>query len=82
MSTGLTYLTITDTSVAQNPDGGGTLVFSSYQEAYGFADWYARFIIHIYGSPRDVYITIYTTGPNNSGYYRADTNPPYFVAYD
>jgi hypothetical protein len=81
MSTGLTYVNITDTQSASSPEAGGSYVFSSYEEAYDFGDWYCRWLNHIYGAPRDVYVAIYTTTPNSSGYFAADIAVPAFTEF-
>lgn len=83
MSTGLTYVNITDTDQGTNPSVTGSYVFSSYEEAYNFGDWYCRWLQNVYGSSnRNVYVAIYTTTPNPNGYWPADTTPTAFVPFD
>ncbi len=82
MSTGLTYVVILDPSVASNPSGTTSFVFSSYDESYNFGDWFCRNINDIYAAPREFIVQVYTTGPNSSGYWNANGTPPYFTAFD
>ena len=82
MSTGLTYVSITDTALAFNPNAAGSYVFSSYEEAYNFGDWYCRFLIDVYGGTVSVYVAIYTTTPNSSGSFTAGVAPVAFTAFD
>ena len=81
MSTGLTYVNITDTD-STNPLASGTYVFSSYDEAMGFGDWYCRAIIGLYTTPQQVYVFIYTTGPNSNGWWNGTIATPTFVPFD
>ena len=81
MSTGLTYVTITDNTSAAGLQSG-LIVFSSYEEAYNFGDWYCRLIYtDVVGSGSGVYVTIYTTGPSQNGYFAASAGIP-FTPYD
>jgi len=57
------------------------MIFSSYQEAYDYGDWYCRAIVEWYAFPKDILVTIYTTGPNDNGWWYA-AQPPFFNAYD
>ena len=82
MSTGLTYLSITDTAVGVNPSVGGSYVFNSYDEAYDYGDWYCRAFISVFGGPRDIFVLIYTTSPNANGYWDGSANPPVFTTFD
>jgi hypothetical protein len=82
MSTGLTYVNITDTSIPLDPQASGSYVFSSYEEAYNFGDWYCRYLQTIFGSLVSVYVAIYTTTPNNSGYFAASAATPSFTVFD
>jgi hypothetical protein len=81
MSTGLTYVNIVDIS-GSAPELSGAYIFSSYDEAYQFGNWYARFLISYYGTSVNCVVAIYATGPSDSGYWRADVNPPEWNAFD
>ena len=81
MSTGLTYVNITDTNTS-SPLANGTYTFSSYDEAMGFGEWYCRAINDLYGSSQEVYVFIYTTGPNNNGWWNGTIATPAFVPFD
>ena len=81
MSTGLTYLTITDISSTGGLQSG-LIVFSSYEEAYNFGDWYCRFIYdYVFGATSGVNVSIYTTGPSQNGFFSAIAGIP-FTAFD
>jgi hypothetical protein len=81
MSTGLTYVTLTQ-CLSTNEVSTSTLVFSSYEEAMSYGKWYAEFLYDFYfGEPSIFYITIYTTGPGQNGSYQVD-NPASFTAFD
>ena len=82
MSTGLTYVSIIDTEPGAGPEVSSSYVFSSYDEAYSFGDWFCRAAINLYGIPKEVYVFIYTTGPNNSGYWNGTTETPTFVDFE
>lgn len=83
MSTGLTYVNVLDTNTAVSPTSEGFLVFQSYQEAYKWGEWYTRLIYtRLFGVPTAVYVTIYTTGPNQNGYWPANSPSPTFVPFD
>ena len=82
MSTGLTYVSITDVASNENPNGTFSYVFSSYEEAYGYGDWYCRLIQDFWASPRQLLVTIYTTGPSASGYWNCENEPPTFTSFD
>jgi len=82
MSTGLTYVTITDFAVGSNPDVSGTFIFSSYDEAYAFGDWYLRSIQQITSGAPSATVNIFTTGPSSSGYFEGYNVPPTFVSFD
>ena len=64
MSTGLTWVTITDKS-SDSPDFQGSPVsFSDYSEAFAYAKWY---IVQIGVTSELCRIYIYTSGPNQNG---------------
>jgi hypothetical protein len=63
MSTGLTYVTVLDPDAGQNPTGGAGFIFSDYDEAYDYGRW----LTYIY--PTGVVVAVYTTGPNQSGFW-------------
>jgi hypothetical protein len=81
MSTGLTYLTVCDTNGTVDPFFTSPIVFSSYEEAYSFADWICRYWVSYYGGSIGMQILIYTTGPNANGV-MIGTNPPAFSPFD
>lgn len=83
MSTGLTYVNILDTNTSGSPSAQGSYVFQSYEEAYHWGEWYARLIYDgIYGAGNNVYVIIYTTGPNQNGYWPSNSATPTFVPFD
>jgi hypothetical protein len=82
MSTGLTYVNLLDTGISDNPVVGGSYVFNSYEEARAYGDWYCRSIINGYSGVKEVYVYIYTTSPNSSGYISAAVDPPVFTVFD
>ena len=64
MSTGLTFVTIADNSGIASPFNGGTFIFNDYSEAYAHGEW----LTGIYNN-LDILYTIWTSGPNQSGYW-------------
>lgn len=82
MSTGLTYLTITDFAVGSSPGVAGTFVFSSYEEAYNYGDWYLRNLQAIAGGSLEITVDIYTTSPNSNGRWSGFVVPPAFTSFD
>lgn len=63
MSTGLTYLTIVD-EIENSQIVFGTYIFSSYEEAFLYGKWMVRLF-----NPGFISITIWTSGPNDNGYW-------------
>ena len=80
MSTGLTYVNIIDGSSSAPDLESGTTIFNSYDEAYVWADWYMRY--RIASSNPGVTITIWTSGPSQSGYWYYSGGIPVFAAFD
>lgn len=62
MSTGLTYVFIRNENNA-SPNGDASYIFSSYQEAYEFGDWFTRL------NQSEFLFLIWTTSPNQNGYF-------------
>lgn len=82
MSTGLTYVNIVDASTALEPQVNGTYVFNTYDEAKQFGEWYSRFLYtQVSGFAPNVYVAIWTSGPNNNGYWTSSPSPS-FIVYD
>jgi hypothetical protein len=79
MSTGLTYINILDPNPSAPDTESGTVIWSSYEEAYQWCDWFMRFRI---ASASNVYITIWTSGPNSNGYWSVSGGEPLFTSFD
>jgi len=82
MSTGLTYVFIQDSTPSGPPAASGNFVFSSYEEAYNYGEWWSKLQQTLFGGGVYAYVTIYTTGPNSNGYWDANAVPPVFSPYD
>ena len=78
MSTGLTYVFISDESSVAVPLNGGTFVFSAYEEAYNHGEWLTR----IFGTGNVLIYSIYTTGPNQNGFWSNPAASPVFTPFD
>lgn len=78
MSTGLTYVFISDESSEAVPLNGGTFIFSAYEEAYNHGEWLTR----NFSSSNSIVYTIYTTGPNQNGFWSNPGVTPVFTPLD
>ncbi len=74
MSTGLTYVFISDASSSLQPHNGGTFIFNDYHEAYKHGEWLMNF-----GADGVIEYTIWTSGPNQNGFWVKITGTPTFV---
>ena len=76
MSTGLTYVTITDIPYANPELSSAIQVFNSYDEAYAYAEYLGRFDQYkLYQ-----FVVIWTSGPNQNGTFGG--NPWTFTPID
>ncbi len=80
MSTGLTYVNIIDQFSSAPDVETGVTIFNSYAEAYDWADWYQRYRLSD-GFPA-VVITLWTSGPNQNGYFYIATGSVFFASFD
>lgn len=80
MSTGLTWLVIAEAQAANSPSVENSLIFNDYSEARDFADWLMRAYVSTIDAPA-YKIFIYTTSPNNNGYY-VWNGTPFWVSFD
>jgi len=69
MSTGLTWVTITDTSVSTPDTGVAVIQFSDYAEAREYGNWLLRLYNANISYSGQIYIAVYTRSPNESGFY-------------
>ena len=82
MSTGLTWLTIIDNSNNTAPFSEVSITFSDYNEAYNYADWFMRAFNAGVSPPINISIFIYTSSPNNNGYYYWAGGVPVWYVFD
>ncbi len=77
MSTGLTYVTLSDLFVSSVPElSSAVQVFSSYDEAYEYAEYLGKFNQYKETS----FVIIWTSGPSQNGFWSGD--PWIFTAQD
>jgi hypothetical protein len=82
MSTGLTYWALMDYS-ASVPDVPTTpMIFQSYQEAFEYGDWYLRATSNIGSYTTNIRVAIWTSSPNNNGWFTFVDGEVVFTAYD
>ena len=67
MSTGLTWVTITDTSSSSPDIGTSQIQFGDYNEAYDYGNWYMRLANTQFPFASQIFVCIYTKSPNQSG---------------
>ncbi len=80
MSTGLTWFSIVgNDGAASAPYADVLIAFSDYSEAISYGDWWMRTYNQTIGSPAEVKIFIYTTSPNDNGYYYWNSVPVFTV---
>jgi hypothetical protein len=77
MSTGLTYVTIADDNLSGSPSITGTYVFSSYDEAYNFGGWFVTLYDNL-----SFTVLIWTSSPNNNGYWNKAGGVATFTIFD
>ena len=81
MSTGLTWVVLVD-QVGTNPQLGSSIIqFSDYNEAYKFGEWYVSVSFDAVTGTTEAMCLIYTSSPNNSGYWKY-AGFASFTAYD
>lgn len=80
MSTGLTWVTVGDNAGAAPDLQQSPVVFNDYNEAYNYCDWYLRIANAgiVYGAT----MMIYTTSPNQSGYFVLSGGVITFTPFD
>ena len=84
MSTGLTWVTLVDGTNAGDPTlGVSPIQFSDYNEAMSYAEWYVRCMaVEIVGATARAVALIYTTSPNQKGYWDCSGGASFFTAFD
>jgi hypothetical protein len=82
MSTGLTWITITEVYSASSPSVESIISFNDYDEAYSYCDWYLRAYSTGVSSDIRFQMLIYTSGPNLNGRMYYSDGEIYFVPYD
>ena len=81
MSTGLTWIIVGDNSNTNEPYFDAMYQFADYNEAYKWAEWTFRAYNQTIGVP-GFKILIYTTSPNNNGFFYWTSGAVGFIAYD
>ena len=77
MGTGLTYVSIYDSSVADPNVATVLTAFSSYDEAYEWGRWFILWV----GSTQ-IKVLIKTYSPNDSGYWELVSGVAVFTLYE
>ena len=78
MSTGLTFVRVLGT----NWELGTVYSFSSYDEAYKWAEWQVRLInVPFAGGIPSGFYSIWTSSPNQNGYFSWNGTAAVFTAY-
>ena len=77
MSTGLTWVSFGNYSgnVAES-----VIVFNDYSEAYSYGEWLVR-VTNLYGGTV-IRVYIYTSTPNNNGFWYESGGATAFLVYD
>ena len=73
MSTGLTYVSVSDYALGNPQSASWCVVFNDYSEAYSFADWQSRFS----AAGENIYVMIWTASPNQNGYFLTGSFTPF-----
>ena len=74
MSTGLTYVFIGDMDDEANPIGSASFIFSAYNEAYEYGSYLVSLFPNLAMS-----VVIWTTSPNDNGYWIKNAGEPVFT---
>jgi hypothetical protein len=82
MSTGLTYLTIADRTSGAPDLSSVPVVFSSYNEAREYGRWFLTGATDTGEWFNTMVITIWTSGPNDNGYYVVTGGLVVWTAFD
>jgi hypothetical protein len=80
MSSGLTYVLLTDASSASPDLATSPVVFYDYAEAQKFADWWIR-ILYARSYP-EAEVGVWTSSPNQNGYWTAPGGVATFNSFD
>ena len=81
MSTGLVYVAVIDRNGTEPQESLSPVVFNNYDEAYKYGELYIK-LKSATGFPDQVIVSIWTSGPNQNGYWMYSSGAPLFVSYD
>lgn len=81
MSTGLSYVTIHDTTSGAPDVQTSPVVFNDYDEAYNWCYWYMS-LVRVTTGLNNYLITLWTSGPNLNGYWSIISGTVTFTPFD